>query len=438
MSRPNRRDLAAATTRASRRMRLKRARRLSPLQADNVVVIGASLMELSFGNATTGAAELKASLAALGTTLGYSGQIVGRGVYGANLDDIIDESRAVVEEFAGERNFYVCHAGGNNVSSNRPYDGSEDATFLPKLTTLHDMLSGTRSAVAFANLSKRLYITSPTVAAGDDASEANGSAPYNAAIYEPFIAANQPRWSESGTAWIDFYGFSKRHELSYTTPADGVHPHLGSYVSTQQFFLARMAARARGLSLTSRAGKAFRFALINTYPLYDTPTNWIRMAAQGSATQGRAVAAMFRDLDGEPDHFIEFSATGFLGFNTLGAGSASFARLADSRLHDATMMGRSVFWDATTPTVTLRFAGLHPGDTGVLTLAASRSVADAIRKADYTVSGVTKTLDAATNAASNQQTWNFTVPENGILDVTAVRTGGTGTGYLSGGIIEFT
>jgi hypothetical protein len=408
------------------------------LQAEKVIVLGASLMELSFGNATAGAADLKTSLAALATALGYSGQIVGRGVYGANLDGIITAAEAVVAEFPGGQNAYVSHSGGNNVSSSRPYDGTQDAIFLPKLATLHGVLAATGSEVAFANLSKRLYPTAPTVVAGDAASEANGSAPFNAAYYEPFIAENMPLWSEAGIAWVDFYGFSKRHELSYTTPADGVHPHLGSYIATQQFFLARMAARDRGLKLASRAGKAFRFALLNTYPLYDSPTNWVRMGAQASAVQGRAVAAMFRDLDGEPDHFLEFSTTGFVGFNTAGAGLAAFPRLADSRLHDATMMGRSVFWDGTSPTVMLRFAGLHPGDTGVLTLAASRNLGDILRKADYTVDGVTKTLDAATIAASNQQTWSFTVPANGILDVTGVRTAGVGTGYLSGGIIEFT
>lgn len=409
----------------------------------NIIIVGASLMEYSFGNATQGSAALKDSLAALATALGYRGTVVGRGVAGATLASTITLAPTIKAEFAATQgnNLYVVHCGGNDVSNRRPYDDNEAAFFNPKLTELFELLAAGDDEVVWMPLSKRLYQSGDTVVAGDANTDVNGSLPYNEELYYPFFQARTPKWLESsGSHKLDFYEFVERHKTEYLTVADGVHPHTGSFIATQQFVLGKLlgVSKAKTNSRRLRRGKSFMIGFANSYPTYSGNQNWIRMDGQGLTNEGKGVGALVREFtSGEVDPFVEVACTGFRGFNTAGLGDAANTLVADSRLHGALTMGRSVYFDSAKGTVANVYVkGLVEGETGLATFVGSRNIADSVRQVSVSISATANTLNAANNAASNQCTIPFTVDSSGELTITFTRSG-TNTAYFGGMILDF-
>lgn len=419
------------------------------LRARNVVIIGASIEEYTFGNATQGSAALKQHVVDLANRLGFQGTIQGRAVASEDFADIILTAQAAKAEFASTQgqNVYIAHIGGNDVSARRPYiEGDDLAFFQSNVQAIYNILKAGGDQVIFTNISKRLY-PSGTPVLPLPAEDASGSKPYNEAIMHPFIKANMPEWWDwrADRPYLDLYSFTERHEDRWTVVADGVHPHIGSYASLPTFYLGRLAAKANGLDNKPgvRSGRSFIYiprSSASTYPVYTANLNHCRVDGQGQPHQGKGVITGGFDLLGAYDPFIEFSIEGVRGLNSGGgAGSGAHARIDDVRLQLGDFLLDSMYADQTTLTPEMRFAGLVPGETGWISIVGSRALSDAIRRCTWSVNGADpKIHDAAANAASNVQSWAFTVPASGIVDLTGVvATGGGITGYISAVMIEF-
>ncbi|MEM7507415.1 MAG: fibronectin type III domain-containing protein [Pseudomonadota bacterium] len=408
------------------------------LNADNVVVLGASLMFRSFG-------DRAASASAYASAVGFTGTLQPRGVGGDVIDDTIAVYQTYESDFAGSlgSNALIIHTGGNNVSNSRPYPGG-DTAISGDLDALITSAKANGDQVILMDLSKRLYSSAPTVVPGQ--ADLNGSLPYNENIWRPLIESELPDWYDQGAPVVSFYDFVERYE-DVLEPA-GIHPdnHPGSdfYRAIYQFPLARIAARAKGLRNDSRMGRALVFdfgensgnddylpAAVNRVPWLDShPDPYKNVVVAAQAT------------DGSIDHFIECAIEGFHSVNQGGNGAGAFPRLADTRLHDAEAMGDNLFVGTvggnTVNSGTLTFRQLTPGDTLTVTVAASRSSTDTNRRGDVTVNGETLVLDASNTAVSNQITFTpFIVPATGEVQVRLDKRSDSSFGYISAVLLDF-
>lgn len=96
------------------------------LDAANVVILGASIMEGAFGRTAEGAA-MRQALQDCAAAAGFAGTLHSH----VSSGDKVAQTRA---EFAAARaalaadqgaNLYIAHTGGNNVTGARPYPGGE-------------------------------------------------------------------------------------------------------------------------------------------------------------------------------------------------------------------------------------------------------------------------------------------------------------------------
>ena len=409
----------------------------------NICIIGASLEERSFGLANETETNNQAFIEAMMTRLGFTGNIHPRAVSSTNFaTGTVDMDAAKVEMdglYGAKDTIYYVHQGGNNISSARPYEAADDAVFNPYLTDYFDTLSAGGSMVLMANASKRLYVSAPAVSALP-AVDADGSLPYNENIYEPFMRTYNPQWYEDGAFILDNYDFWERNEDVIFVSADGIHPNTGAYGGYVGFVLGRIAAKLKGVKRDDLSGRKFVATFTqNTHNVsegFGNGYNVVRICQENAADQGDFLATALEDTTGDPGYFLEFKGSGWRGINTAGAGTAGAVGITEVSLDVDYILSRSIYQDATTITSDMTWANMAPGLTGTITFAASRNAADVNRTTEVTVQGVTKTLNAATDAVTNEISFDFTVDSNGEVYATFDHTGST-WGYVSGVQIEF-
>ena len=401
------------------------------LDAQNIIVLGASIIEDAFENEPQEVTDFAARM-------GFTGTIQGRATGGQGVEMTANALNNAQAEFAASAgsNLYLVHTGGNDVTAARPYPGG--ATELEAgLQTIFDDIATTGDVGVLSSLTKRYYNSAPQVVVGDPSTDANGSLPYVENVYIPFIETNLPDWSDQGQPVVDLYDLTDRYPEFIGT--DGVHPTEVGQRAMHQYVLSRMAARAKGVRNTSRTGRSlvldfgdaeggdYQPAAINRIPRVSDLSPVLKNVAIGPLDQA-----------GEPDHFVEVAVERFGGTNTAGQGLPAAARIADTRLHDAAMLGDSLFVGSATPDGTITLRHLTPGDTALITVAGSRNSGDANRRGDVTVLGQTLTLDAATIGASNQIRFApVTVPASGEIAIRLDKRADSNFGYISGVIVDF-
>ena len=406
-----------------------------------ICLIGASLFEYSFGLADDSETAHNNHVAGMATRYGFTGVIKQRGVAGQNFTTAaatITAAKLEMDTAHGAANVvYVVHLGGNNVSSSRPYVRADDyTTFTANLQAVYDELTVGGSKCYFMSLSKRLYVSAPAVTALPAADD-DGSGPYNSQVWHPFIkSVNSEMWG-AGRPVLDMYGFVQRHEDRWLLTSDGIHPRHGTWAGFQGWLLSRLAAKHQGIASEDLTGRTFAINFVqNAFGVFTNAYNTARITQQGATDEGSCVYAGIDDILGAPSYFLEFSIKGWKGMNTAGAGAGA-ATVTTAVLDDATLLGSSVFADATSEaTQDMIWSGMTPGLTGTIAFAASRNAAGANRTTDITVDGVTKTLNAATDATENEQIFDFTVDDDGKVIATFDRNGST-WGYVSGVAIIF-
>ena len=421
----------------------------------NIIIIGASLSDYSFSIANGASANgaLTAARDALAVSLGYRGTVHSRAVAGSTLATILTQAQSAKAEFAGTQgnNLYILpDIGGNDVTSRRPYVEADDYDhFWDGIEAIYDTLAAGGDEVVIMPLSKRLYQTGATVPVSPGI-DANGSLPYNMGVYYPFFAAKTPKWLASPTEHrVDFYEYVERHESEFLRADDGIHPHSGSFLAMQGFILGGVLRGSKRIVNTSalRRGKSFLIAPTsnNYYFESNNNINFFKVDAQGQNNQGKSLGAALRALEtGEHDLFMEVATSGFIGINATGAGAAAVIA-GDTRFNANTnalghIMSRSLFMDNTNAanTAYVYIRGLTEGETGRVTLAGSRNLADTQRQANVSINGTNiGILNGANNAASNLISNTFVVSSNGTLQISIHRNVAGNTAYLSGLIIDF-
>lgn len=403
------------------------------LDAANVVILGASIMQANFGAEGSPHPEMEAVFA----SLGFTGRLRTYAVAGhsiLNTQGQYQKARADLAASRG-RNLYIVHTGGNDVSSARPWPGRRD-DFTARYGALMDAIAADGDRVIPLPLTRRNYTTAPQVIAGDTASEANGSRPYNENVVHGMVEAHAPDFARAGTTpWVNPYEVADRYPD--VLGADGIHGYgraLGRYI------LARIAGRALGMRPGGRAGRTLRYAVgwdnANLMALGRTNT----FQSKGDYKNYPLLTGAL-DTAGMPDPFVVLNTNdGATGGHT-GDGDAARARIADDRLHEPEMLARGVYV-GDTARCALEVAGLEPGDRVRVTAMGSRNAGGTARRAALSlIAGAaeeTVILDASRAAPSNTAAFSeVAVPASGRITLSMRTAPGSKYGYLNGVLLDF-
>ena len=184
---------------------------------ERVVFIGASIMEQTFGSSLSlrnTAAE--AAFAAQGAVVEVYAHAAG-GSDAGQVQTLLSEALAT---FPDKTLFFV-HAGGNNVTANRPYPGG-DTTLTGQLDGLIDIAATRPGSVIISDLTFRDYGGSTAT------NEAAGAKPYNDTIYLPAFRARagdllSRAYYADGTPVSCLYEWSWENRAAYLS-GDNIHP----------------------------------------------------------------------------------------------------------------------------------------------------------------------------------------------------------------------
>ncbi|MEX5730251.1 hypothetical protein Ga0609869_003604 [Rhodovulum iodosum] len=401
------------------------------LEAENVVVLGASIMDGSFGSPA-----INAALQPFAAAIGFTGTLVTYSASGDEISNTIARLSTAKTDLAASAgsNLYIVHSGGNNVSNNRPYPGGK-AVFQTDYTALMDAIVADGDKVVPLPLTKRFYVEAPLVVEGDDATEANGSLPYNENIIHPAISAYAPGFMVDGAPYANPYAFADR--WNDYIGGDGIHG-LGKCLA--HYILMRVAGRALGLSDGARAGRTLIYSLKNGQPYEYLPGAAYNELTSYSTGANDPVFVGALDTAGLLDPFIEVEAGPFSTSANVTLDDADFRdRLADSRFHDIDMM-QSLIGVSGTDVLTLTFTGLYPGDLVTVKVAAQHAFGNTTaRVGDVTLNGgETVQVNAGSGALSNQAEFaQIAVPADGKLVLDLAVAPGANYGYLGAVLLDF-
>ncbi|WP_422351227.1 Ig-like domain-containing protein [Flagellimonas sp.] len=216
-------------------------------QYDKVVIIGASIVEQTFGrdlnnpNATR-TSEWQAN--------GVNVDVYGYGFSGYEINDIITEVQTAMSTYTTNTLFMI-HIGGNNVSTTRPYSTATPA----ELQSISDDYDALITAIGQTRKEDVILmpITFRTYDIEDDihTNEELGSLPYNQEILIPKILANTPsQINIDGNPIVDLYNFTHQNYTTYFDIGgpgfDGIHPSVPGRTLLSDFMSGRASYWVNG------------------------------------------------------------------------------------------------------------------------------------------------------------------------------------------------
>ncbi|TMU56183.1 Ig-like domain-containing protein [Flagellimonas algicola] len=216
-------------------------------QYDKVVIIGASIVEQTFGqdlnnpNATR-TAEWQAN--------GVNVDVYGYGFSGSDINGIITEVQTAMSTYTANTLFMI-HIGGNNVSATRPHSTATPAE-LQSISDDYDALitaigQTRKEDVILMPITFRTYSIAEDIANNQEL----GSLPYNQEILIPKILANTPsQINIDGNPIVDLYNFTHQNYTTYFDIGgpgfDGVHPSVPGRTLLSDFMSGRAAYWVNG------------------------------------------------------------------------------------------------------------------------------------------------------------------------------------------------
>lgn len=403
---------------------------------ERVVFVGASIMFACFGRSLTdetinGAYEFR--------RLGLDVEVYGNCEVGAPIGRVSELLEEAMTAFPSDTLFFV-HAGGNNVSNNKPYPGGE-TSITNALNGLIDIASARPGTVLVSDITFRDY---------DDLTEADeslGSKPYNDNIFKPIF---QTRKSDlvSNAYYTDGTPVSCLYELTYYNraeylSADNIHP-TGEGVSLLRWWLAqRLAPVVRGEGVAAQVDRTtltapdvagdldawVEYGAVNLdgatrfYPVFDNDTSVGPLDIDnfnGTASNVTLTVNFNINMDGSQ-------------LNSVGRSDGQAAPLFDATtLFNNAFTRDSMFVDAGT-IVEHVIEGLEPNASYDVSIVASRA-ASGPRESQYAFSnGESVTIDATANPTTHEPDTTVSTMSDGSGAITITQTiVSSSYGYISG------
>lgn len=378
-----------------------------------LVIFGASIMERSFdiyGNYYRAKAEL--------FDIGFKEvELIPRANGGETSSVLAGRIDSVLSEFTGENGvvFFV-HAGGNDVSSNRPYDTATVAQKAALGNSLQYIVNAIEAAGHTCVMSSITYRTYPDVPP-----ESNGSLPYNEQIVNPLIQASLPEYWNSTTNRPSFDLYTQTINNLEWISADNVHPTTAGQAGIRNYIFSRLSDffESTDAKLTSSLG-----------------TNYV--VDLGSNSISQPLASINKVIGGDDQFQVLKKTTGPEGSYILlsdfdGSGTTGRGNTGDSTTSLTNDDLLKTFWYVSgAQTGVVSVGGLANGCNGAISFTASRNTTSTDRVAEITVQGITKTLDGAENPAAIVS-FDFSIENDAnSIDAYIKKQDGSTFAYISG------
>lgn len=246
-----------------------------------IVVIGASHMNAMFGkNLATPHSAASSDLAARG----YSLPVYGYATPGDKIADAPAHYNAARAAFPNA--LIVCHFGGGDVTSIRPFPGSRN-----------ELEAGYAALRAATGNDARFYHASLTFRNYEGSTfenPANGSKPYNENVVIPWIAANYPHaMTPYGRPKLDFYRRTLQSYDAWLGP-DYIHLTTAGYTAFRQFIMARVADILGGVVPAEIVERVY------VPPALTAPTFSTSPSLAGTTTLGSTITVRLGAASGNP------------------------------------------------------------------------------------------------------------------------------------------
>lgn len=413
------------------------------LTAPNVILIGASHSNYSFGGDDSG--TVKAMATNTFAALGFTGKLWSFATPSVGVGDGVNQlarARAQASILATQgQNFYLVDLGGNSFEK----DGVTNSDFIrDTLDSLLANITATGDKVLLLPQTKRFSPWKGLVA-GDDLNTV-GSLPYNKNIFYPLIDKYSPDFRFSPDApFINSYELADK--WPFLVSSDGNHGYGLVYYS---YILQGLAARARAqFRGKSRKGKSIGFTPKGGTLDYNLKK--FNEAVIGAAdpdpawTVNRNLYIGAKCLDGSFDPFfaIRYNYGTYANTSVAMGGLAAHApRIPDARFHDADLLSKLQIYLDPGETFGFTLFDLEPGSQIRLSVLAAVNAPNTNRIGQYTISNGTDSqmieIDPSTVAASNVGLFDpIMVPASGQIVVSCQPKSGMAYAYFSGGIIDF-
>lgn len=377
-----------------------------------MVMLGASIMNSAFDTALD-VDRVKAQYGFATTT------VVDECVPGDTTADLLSRLPAILTTYSGQSGIvFPMSIGGNNVSDTRPYATATEqqlADMSGDIQAIIDLIQGEGHQVIYSNISFRNY--SGTVPPYDE-----GSLPYNTDIVEPIIRTKlKSLWDYTNNVpYFDVYTFTLDNP-SYLLP-DGIHLTAEGEEAWRHYWFSQLAKFLRTETVALSAPSGSRIVIDFNDEGSHTQTN-PRITANGAyAFTANTVTNLEAVSVGVYDR---------AGLNNSGNGNSG--DVSTSLTNDVLLL-TSLY--STTEQCTVLFQGMEEGATGTLTVTASRATNTGDRVGEYTVQGVTLTMDAEVEPAP-QAAFAFVADEYGTVTLTFIVQSGSAFAYLNGAEIVF-
>ena len=311
------------------------------LNASNVILIGASHTNYSFGGDANG--TVKTIAANTFAALGFTGKLWSFAIPSVGVENGATQlaqarAQAAIANAQGQ-NVYLIDLGGNSFAK----DGVTNAEFIEE--TLDALLFDITDGGDFAILLPQTKRYSPWkgLLPGDDLTVL-GSAPYNRNVFYPLIDKYSPDFRFAPDApFINTYELGEK--WPFLVSSDGNHGYGLVYYS---YILQSLAARARAqFRGKSRKGKSIGFTPKSGTLDYNLKK--FNEAVIGAAdpnptwTVNRNLYIGAKCLDGSFDPFfaIRYSYGTYANTSVAMGGLAAHApRIPDARFHDADLLSK--------------------------------------------------------------------------------------------------
>ena len=369
---------------------------------------------------------------------GYTVTVVDAAVGGDQVVDILARWEALKGTYTGDSSVYVfCHAGGNNVSSTRPYSTASQAdldTFNNDYAALVSSIVNNGNTLMPATLTYRAY--------SGMLNEDEGSKPYNTNIVEPILAGIKEAYTELVTQPINLYDYTKNY-CSVIAGSDGVHYNSDGYMHLRKLVADNLVSIARSSLPIQDVGSP---APDESYLTEESLMYFVLNGSVGSGLSNSIFSAAYSDTS---NGMTDFRVMGFkqnypsiLTLTTAAGGTGSNAgaldtgdvtlSLTNDKVKDGYKYTSSGNWNHAAD-----IKNLKPNQRCIIQVAGYKDSALTDRITEYTTDGGATfyELDCSNNNANRVLGFMAQADSNGELTLEFRMQSGAAFGYFNGFIL---
>jgi len=332
----------------------------SSFDITDVVVFGASIMEQSFSNEAD--AESKYLDA------GYTINVHERATSGDNTTQMLTRLPAIITEFqsVADTTLFAIHWGGNDISNDGPYPGGA-ATMEANMRSMLDDIKAAGFKIMMSDITYRIPPAS------------NPSQPYN----DAFMYQLQSEYND-----VDWFLYQLTFDNQANLEPDGIHPDPVLENLIRQDLVDKSKVKINPDFVVSVPN------LEDVYIEFGDETLMSRDSASNRISDNGTITGI-RNKDYSTISGSSLTVSGATAINNVGRGNTADPTNDTISLFNNACLTDSLFVQSPdTMSINLSSIGLVDSALYTVGITASRADTSGTKVSDYTIDGVTKSLDS--------------------------------------------